>query len=79
MLAFTQETIIAKLDHYQVIDFFAGMARITRLAQRLGLAAVCLDKDLSKTFDMCTSAGFVLLAAADVSLIPFPITTPESQ
>ena len=58
-----KETFVPQRDHFQVIDFFAGAARITKLARGLGLAAACLDKDLSGVFDLNTDAGFMLLAA----------------
>ena len=60
---FMKETFVPQRDHFQVIDFFAGAARITKLARGLGLAAACLDKDLSGVFDLNTDAGFMLLAA----------------
>ena len=58
-------------DHLQVIDLFAGRARLARLARALGYAAVALDKDFdviadniktANAMDLCTSAGFVSLA-----------------
>ena len=63
MIGFVKETIIPKGDVWQVLDFFAGFARITKLAKGLGLAAACVEKDFSAAFDMNTGAGFVLHAA----------------
>ena len=60
MIAFMSEAIIPRRDHYQVLDLFGGMARITKLARALSLAAACLDKELSSSLDMNTDAGFVL-------------------
>lgn len=48
-------------DHIQVIDAFAGAARIARSARRCGCVAVALDIDYStnsRVFDMNTSPGF---------------------
>ena len=61
MLAFVKEDFVAKRDHFQILDFFAGAARITVLAQGLGLAAAKLDKDMAMSCDMNTNAGFVWL------------------
>mmetsp|Transcript_40679 Transcript_40679/g.63947 ORF Transcript_40679/g.63947 Transcript_40679/m.63947 type:complete len:346 (-) Transcript_40679:30-1067(-) len=50
-------------DHIQVIDAFAGAARIARSARRCGRVAVALDVDYStnsRVFDVNTSPGFVL-------------------
>ena len=51
-------------DHIQVIDAFAGAARIARSARRCGRVAVALDVDYStnsRVFDVNTSPGFVSL------------------
>ena len=69
MVGFMKETLIPKQDHWQVLDFFAGFARITKLAKGLKLAAACVERDFSQTFDLNTSAGFVLLAAVYVSFV----------
>ena len=63
-----QETA-AKAGELEVVEMFAGAARVSRLAQALGLATVALDKvfcdgdNKSKTncMDLNTSAGFLFL------------------
>ena len=62
MLAFVNEDFLPKRDHYDVLDFFAGAARIAVLAEGLGLASARLDKEQSGACDLNTNAGFVLLA-----------------
>ena len=76
MLAFMNEDFLAKRNHYDVLDFFAGAARIAVLADGLGLAAARLDKEQSGACDLNTSAGFVLLApknTRDVCLLLLPV------
>ena len=51
-------------DHIDVIDSFAGAARVARVARALGYRSVALDRDYHKNprvFDFNESAGFGLL------------------
>ena len=62
MIGHMSDDFIKKRNHYQVLDFFSGAGRISKLANRLGFrtAAVDKEKERSCSFDMNTSAGFVL-------------------
>ena len=64
MLAFMSEDFLPKRDHYEILDFFAGVARIAVLAHALGLSAARFDKNQSEAgaCDLNTNAGFLLLA-----------------
>ena len=63
-------TLLKKEDRFQIIDLFAGQARLAKLAAGLGLSAVALDRAFdsadnpaqSNSMDLCTNAGFVSLA-----------------
>ena len=46
---------------YQVIEFFAGAARIARMGRALNLSTTALDRDVHSSMDINTAAGFVLL------------------
>ena len=56
----------------QIVEIFAGAARISRLAKAMGLHAIALDKDYcsgnnktkSNCMDVNTSAGFLFLGFA---------------
>ena len=63
-------TIVPHLEKWQVIDMFAGRARIAKMAHALGLKAVAVDRDFDKEgdnkrhsncMDLNTSGGFLLL------------------
>ena len=79
MLMVCYMKVIKKKDAVQVIDLFAGQARLAKLAAALGYVAVALDqaydKDadnvkFSNSMDLCTSAGFVLLDVLRCFLLP---------
>ena len=69
-------TIVEELDYYHVLDFFAGKARIARIAKSCGLAAAALDKDYcdgdnrkkTNSMDVNTNAGFLLLVCPSLGL-----------
>ena len=61
-------------DDIDVIDSFAGAARIARVSRSLGYKAVALDRDYHKNprvFDFNESAGFALLVQILVMKIQF--------
>ena len=49
-------------EHFEVVEMFAGSARVSRLAKGLGKHAVALDKSIDGSMDLNTDAGFLLLA-----------------
>ena len=53
----------AMCREYQVIEFFAGGARTSRLAKGLRLRSVALDRDFGASMDLNTPAGFLLLVS----------------
>ena len=57
----------AMCREYQVIEFFAGGARKSRLAKGLRLRSVALDRDFGASMDLNTPAGFLLLVSIRVS------------
>ena len=52
-------------EKYELVDLFAGQARLTRLGRAAGMSAVALDLEYSptnpRTFDLNEEPGFVLL------------------
>ena len=55
-------------DGYEIIEYFAGRARITRMARAIGLTAMATDLkyddssgDAKSSLNLCTSAGLAKL------------------
>ena len=51
-------------DTYDVVEFFAGKARIARCARQAGLTAAALDvvfHQFPQVFDITSASGFALL------------------
>ena len=62
--------LLKPMEHYQVIDMFAGRGRLAKLAKALGLQAAAVDSEYdskgdnkrrSNCMDINTSGGFLLL------------------
>ncbi|CAE7231749.1 unnamed protein product [Symbiodinium sp. CCMP2592] len=48
-------------EHFEVVEMFAGSARVSRLAKGLGKHAVALDKSIDGSMDLNTDAGFLFM------------------
>ena len=48
-------------SEFQVLEFFAGAARIARMGRAMKLKTGALDRDMDASMDLNTSAGFLLL------------------
>lgn len=64
-VSFNQDT-----DQYQVLEFYAGAARVSKLASNLGVRVAAMDKNYdtigdnkkrNNAMDFNTSAGFTFL------------------
>ena len=72
LICLAKLSIVEEKDHYRVLDFFSGRARVARIARKVGLASVAVDKDYcdgdnyakTNSMDLNTDAGFLLLAQA---------------
>lgn len=56
--------VYAGRDLYEVVDYFAGAARVARIARAAGMKAAALDLNYHRkprTFSMNSSPGFVCL------------------
>ena len=58
----------------QVLEFFAGAARIARMGKALNLQTAALDRDMDPSMDINTAAGFLLLVFWEHFLYSFPTT-----
>ena len=63
------QSYVAGREEFQIVELFAGAARVSRLAKALGIRASALDKalckgnnrDVTNCMDINTDAGFLLL------------------
>ena len=62
MIGYMSDSFIKKGSRYQVLDFFSGAGRISKLAKALGFRVAAVDRDISDRLDMNTNAGFVCQA-----------------
>ena len=61
------------VDRFEIIEFFAGRARVSKCAREAGLKAAALDvlyHENSRVLDMTSSAGFAYHACKLKSLSP---------
>ena len=61
MIGYMGSNIIPKRSYYQVLDFFSGQGRISKLAHALGLGVAAVDVTYSQHLNLNTDAGFVYL------------------
>ena len=59
MIGYLNVNIVARRSHYQVLDFFSGAARISKLAAGLGFGVAAVDISYSQLYNLNTNAGFV--------------------
>ena len=60
-------------EKYDILEFYAGTARITKCARRMGLTAGALDvtyHDNPRVFNMLSEAGFGLLGFITSESLP---------
>ena len=64
-------------DKYDVIEIFAGVARIARSSRYAGFKSVAIDCEYSRAFDMNGDAGFVSLGNPFVTACPSHSLFPD--
>ena len=59
MIGYMKVDAVPRKSYYQVLDFFSGAARISKLAAGLGFGVAAVDISYSQLHNLNTSAGFV--------------------